>query len=522
MPSLLLARTRRLSANAKLRVRASGIPEATEASEKDIEALAQLSHLDYDRDRREAAKRLGLTVTILDKAVKAARKRALSTKSSTDNGFMQPVVPCDHPVDGADLLAEISRALDKFMVLPRGASAAVALWSVFAHCHDAADHSPILAIESPEKRCGKTTLMLIVRQLVPKALLASNTTTASLFRCIETYHPTFLLDEAETFARINEEMRGVLNSGFDHDSAYVIRTVGDNHEPRRFHTWCPKVLALIGTLPDTLQDRSIVIALRRCMPHEKGQRFSSKSHADLHVLQTKAARWAMDHLDELHGADPVMPHGLDDRAQDCWRPLLAIADAAGGEWTEKARAAAIDLSSARNADDGASTGTRLLANIREIFEKARDEEIASSELVNRLSENEVWPWAEWRNGRPITPHWVARTLKGFAIGPRKRRSANVYHSDDFKDAWVRYIPTRPGSAESSKPPHDPNTANSINELTAAAAYPKSSTQPETVEVWRTVQRSENTGLSGLGGTLELHNAPAGSKVEETDEVEGYL
>jgi putative DNA primase/helicase len=85
---------------------------------------------------------------------------------------------------------------------------------VFAHAHDAAENSPILAWESPEKRCGKTTALGVIAQLVPVALPAANITTAAVFRSIEKYKPTLVLDEVETFIRDNEEMRGVLNSGF--------------------------------------------------------------------------------------------------------------------------------------------------------------------------------------------------------------------------------------------------------------------------------------------------------------------
>ena len=68
-----------------------------------------------------------------------------------------------------------------------------------------------------------------------------------------------LIDEADSFLRNSDELRGVLNSGHTRDSAFVIRTVGEDHEPRRFSTWGAKAIALIGKLPDTLADRSIEV-----------------------------------------------------------------------------------------------------------------------------------------------------------------------------------------------------------------------------------------------------------------------
>jgi hypothetical protein len=52
-------------------------------------------------------------------------------------------------------------------------------------------------------------------------------------------------------------------------------------------------------------------------------------------LARRCARWALDNVARLRGADPPVPAELHDRAADNWRPLLAIADLAGGDWPEK-------------------------------------------------------------------------------------------------------------------------------------------------------------------------------------------
>jgi hypothetical protein len=108
--------------------------------------------------------------------------------------------------------------------------------------------SPLLALTSPEKRCGKTTTLSLLTRLVPRPLLSSNISPAALFRIVEKYCPTLLIDEADSFLRDKEELRGILNSGHTRDAAYVVRTVGDDKEPCRFSTWAPKAVALIGRL----------------------------------------------------------------------------------------------------------------------------------------------------------------------------------------------------------------------------------------------------------------------------------
>ena len=167
---------------------------------------------------------------------------------------------------------DIKNILNWHMVFPDHVAEACTLWVLHTHAIDAARISPLLAITSPEKRCGKTTLECLLSKLTHRPLPAANISPAALFRAVEKWQPTLLIDEADTFLRGNDELRGIINSGHTRDTAFVIRTVGDDHEPARFSTWGPKAIALIGTLPPTLHDRSIVIRLRRKKPDEKVQR----------------------------------------------------------------------------------------------------------------------------------------------------------------------------------------------------------------------------------------------------------
>jgi hypothetical protein len=147
-----------------------------------------------------------------------------------------------------------------------------------------------------------------------------------------------LIDEADTFLGENEELRGVLNSGHRR-GGHILRTVGDDHQPRQFATWAPAAIAMIGRLPGTLEDRSVSIALRRRRPTEKVQQFRSDRVQHLRQLSRKIARWCADNRQSLACSDPKTG-ALANRAADNWRPLLSIADFAGGPWPEHARAVA--------------------------------------------------------------------------------------------------------------------------------------------------------------------------------------
>src|SRR5215831_11442204 len=146
----------------------------------------------------------------------------------------------------------------------RGQLGAGGLWIVFTYALDAFDEAPILALCSPLKRCGKTTTEDLTAALAQRPLTAANITVAALYRTVEQFAPTLIVDEADTFLLTNLALRGIINSGHTRATAFVIRTAG--HEPRLFSTWGARMIALIGRLPATLEDRAIVLPMRRRAP----------------------------------------------------------------------------------------------------------------------------------------------------------------------------------------------------------------------------------------------------------------
>ncbi|MBZ0253684.1 MAG: hypothetical protein K8I02_10125, partial [Candidatus Methylomirabilis sp.] len=261
---------------------APGVQAEANADEAELRRLAGLAPIAYDREREAAAVRLKVRVSTLDAEV--AKRRPESGKTRTSLGLVEPA-PWPEPVEGAPLLSALADAIAAYVVVPEGAADAMALWSVFAHAHDAFYFSPYLALLSPEKRCGKTTAVGVLARLAPRALPVSSVSGAGLFRAIETEGPTLLIDEVDTMnLRENDGVRAVLNSGHTREAAFTLRCEGDDHRLRRFSTWAPKVFAGIGRLPDTLEDRSIVVRLRRKLPEERVRRFRPNRCGDLREL----------------------------------------------------------------------------------------------------------------------------------------------------------------------------------------------------------------------------------------------
>jgi putative DNA primase/helicase len=407
--------------------------------EQTIAALAELSDITYQKRRIQEAKSLGVPVAALDKLVRQCRAQA------EDDAAVLPhwtVEPWDAPVSGDELLTEIARIFARYIALPKGAGDALALWTLHAWTMDAGDISPFLVLVSPTKRCGKTSVLIILLFLTPRSELASNISSSAIFRYVEDIRPTLLIDEADTFVKGNEEMRGILNSGHTRAAANAIRNVEVNgeHKPRRFSTWAPKAIATIRSLADTLEDRSIVLLLQRKSKTAKVARLRRRDNDEFALARRKLARWTSDNFEALTDPDPKIPDELNDRAADNWRPLLAIADLAGGEWPERAREAAKLLSGESN---DTAANVELLADIKLAFGDA--DEIRSADLVAKLTADPERPWAEWKNGKALTQKQLAGLLRPFGITsdtvhPTGLSHAKGYKRSRFQEAWDVYSP----------------------------------------------------------------------------------
>lgn len=256
--------------------------------------LAGLSPLDYDRRRASAAKLLGVRVGALDAEV-AVRRAKIEEQTVAEQVAAATPAPWPEAVDGAQLLDDLAALYRRYVVLPDGAADMLALWTLHTYAMEAFVITPRLAVVSPQKRCGKTTVMELLDAAACGTLSAVNISTAALFRAIEQWRPTMLIDEADTFLPDNEELRGVLNAGYRRPTAYVVRSVpvGDSWEPRKFFVFGPVAIAMIGKLPSTLADRSIHLRLRRKAKHEQVERLRlDRIGATTAGLQRRCLRWA--------------------------------------------------------------------------------------------------------------------------------------------------------------------------------------------------------------------------------------
>ena len=425
---------------------------APSADDAEVARLAMLPPIDYGKARKAAADKWGVPVGFVDAAVKCRQKE----RAAKDDGHghvieFEDLAPAYEPVDGEDLADRLAHLFGRFAVLPEHGARVLTLWTFFSYCLDLFQIAPRLDLSSPEKRCGKTTVLSLLRRVAFRAVLASGITPSAIFRVIAAHKPTLLIDEMDTFVEANEELRGILNSGHTRDAATIIRCDGEDHEPKQFSTWAAMAFAHIGKIPDTLEDRSIRLPMRRKLPGETVSSLRQTGpaavtlQAETGTMVRQIARWIEDHKAKIALANPSPIAGLGDRAMDNWMPLLSIADALGGTWPERARKAARELSG-QAAIDNESIKVELLRDIQGVYEVNGRDRLASADLCNLLVLLEERPWGTWKHGKPMTPVQLARLLKPFGVTSKTIRlegqgTPRGYLLEDFTDAFERYIPS---------------------------------------------------------------------------------
>lgn len=372
------------------------------------------------------------------------------------------------------LLDAVEGFLRRFVVFPlREQARVISLWVVHAWLLRAFDYTPYLNVWAASKRSGKSRVLEVLEMLCPNPELTQSGSSAALIRSIdEANPPTFLLDEIDSvFKGKNdseaENTRRFLNAGFKRGAKFL-RCAGQGADltPKKLPAFCPKAFAGIGrSLPDTVADRSLPIELQRQSRSERAERFRERE-AKKAVERIRAELGALAQqsgvIDALKDARPNLPEELNDRLQDICEPLLAIADRAGGEWPEKARAALVRLC---GQEEDTDIGVRLLAAIKSVFDEKQDDKLTTQNIIETLVTKEDGPWALMfedllkHNKLQTAASRLARMLRdykrpdGERLKPHTVRvgdeTSKGFCRADFEAEWERYFPPPPERAVTS-------------------------------------------------------------------------
>lgn len=375
------------------------------------------------------------------------------------------------PASLSEILEALVLLIRRFVVMRPAQAVAWALWVVHTHAFDAADETAYLWITSPEKRCGKTRILEVSERIVARPWLTGRVSAAALVRKIDKVAPTLLLDESdaafngdETYA---EALRGILNTGHRRGGkASLCVGQGSNIDVRDFSTFCPKAIAGIGRLPDTVADRSIPLRLQRKGREEHADRARAREvRAATSHLPLLLESWAAANVQVLRDAEPLLPEELSDRAQDGVEAMLAIAELAGGDWPKRSREALVELFTGDNPEED-SLGIRLLRDSRTVFLAGPGvDRLSSADLCAELVKLEESPWPVLHKGQPLTVRGIARLLNPYGIMPGSvrlsdGRTPKGYYRASFEDAWSRYLPLQ--THPSATPPQANTGAGSLD------------------------------------------------------------
>ena len=411
-------------------------------------------------------------------------------------------------VDGACLLDELTHELKRFVILPKNAEFALALWILHTYCFEKFDYSPIILITSPERECGKSRVIDMLVSLTSNPDRTDNSSAAVLYNTISDTSPTLLVDEFDGLPKEQKiAISNVLKSGF-HRTGSTKRMVGSNYENvRTFKTYCPKALGAIKVtvFDKAVQSRSINIPMQRKKRNETTERFRKYDGA---VLRSKCRRWVRDNSNSIGDELCELPEELSDRQQDIWEPLICLASLAGKTWEEKALNISVQYG-AETANSAASSGTFLLIWIKKYFDQFCKDRVGSNSLCDWLNENDERGFKPYRDGLGINPSIIGSMLKHYGIAPRTVRDGSEtfkgYCRDNFEDAFEAYIPTPPpddgGICRHTVTPLDSIGQSGVNgddtQLTCDGA--------ETVDM--TNDSSACDGVTGInrvpGGKLDL-------------------
>ena len=373
--------------------------------------------------------------------------------------------------------------LTDYMVLPEQSGAVIAAWVAAAWLQDQWDKFPHLAVTSPEKRCGKTTLLDLLHQIVPRSRYTTNISPAALYRVIEKERPTLLMDESQSISRrgseASEVIREILNAGIG-KNAKVVRCGGQRmDEIQEFATYSPKVFAMIGEPDSVLADRCLPVALRRKTKADEVRRYRSREVEEVGAkVKAELEQWAIDNAEKVKEAyDRLEPFAIEnDRMADLLMPLqavVAVADLDGsGGLAGVLREYAESLDERDREADRQDPGVRLLVACQEIFtETAKATKCPSvlgvflptELLLLELKARTEEPWATYTRGLPITPEALAKLLRQYGIRSERNRdqSARGYVGARFKDAWDRYL-----ACPSGTPPIPPTPDTPVSPILA--------------------------------------------------------
>ncbi len=369
------------------------------------------------------------------------------------------------PVD-ASCIDDAVHDLVKHVLISEENAYKCVLWSGHADMYEVWDKSPRLLLTAPMKACGKSTLLNVVAHMTDRRLEAGSCTPAAFVNYAAKQRQVFFIDEADAIfsKRGSTEMTTVLNIGYEQGKPYH-KTSGDNHDPKAFPVYSAAALAGIGLetkMSDTTLSRSIVIRMEKAKKGQLSERYKRKKHQQKFLDHgRKIKRWVQDNTELIEAQEPRFFDDVDDRVEDNWTPLLAIAQVHSDTLAQRVRRMAMEDAGSGNED----VGLLLVKDLYTLYQAKK--EALPSEWQSNVSVKGIGPEAArlaimelhtlddrgerpWENFHPerldiarqIQATEVSKYLKNYGISKKSIRAGTsiyAYQWQDIEYAYHQYL-----------------------------------------------------------------------------------
>jgi putative DNA primase/helicase len=387
------------------------------AREKEFKAIAKMPRATAETRLADMAKREDVDEeTLVTEFAKATSGAGAASIPSGSESFWE-VEPWPEPVTTADLLDGIEAKVRKHVALRPQQVTAVSLWTAYDWLHDRWNYSTFLFPTSEEEDSGKSTLMSVLNYLVKHGFYTGEPNGPNVYRTIDAYHPTFIVDEASKLFR-KADVHAIINLSWQRGP----KITRGGYE---FDIYCPKIIGILGlgktSVPRDTLSRGLHIKMRPAKEGEIEEEFQNQDDNEFLELRRKLARWSADSGEAIAKIKPTSD--FLNRTKTNWKPLLAIAEHAGEEWAKKARDAAEFLS---RGSYEPSWAVRLMAEMDALFQKQPKDtpieklHILSETLVSHLLSDLFSPWHDYKTAHrfgAITERQIAALLKPRGINP---------------------------------------------------------------------------------------------------------
>lgn len=296
-------------------------------------------------------------------------------------------------MDTHKVLEKVEKLTEKFVVIPtQEEKDLVTLWIAGSWIFSSFDAYSRLYFRSTEPASGKSKAMQHVLRLAHGAEEMVQPTPATIYRTFEAYDPKPVLgiDEVDlVFGRAgssssNTNVLQILNKGYE-NGGYVLRARGQN-DVQRFDVYGPVVMAGLGILPSALFTRCITVNMRKPIEGETFTPYRRRVHLALYEdVRESLSKWSSKVKKDFGVAFPDLPEEVKNRDAELYEPLIEIADAAGGEWPERARKAAVYLVERGSQKEEPVPSVALVKQLKKEF--AKRDRVPQADVAKALGWN---------------------------------------------------------------------------------------------------------------------------------------